>query len=424
MVARISIGKSIRGTLHYNENKVATGEAQLIMASGFAGEIDGMGFNQKLKRFRHLTNLTPNVKTNTVHISLNFHSSEELDNRKLQGIAGNYMAKIGFGDQPFLVYRHNDAAHTHVHIVTTNISATQGRIDLHDIGKLKSEPARKAIEEEFNLVRAESKQFKQDSGIRAADLTKAKYGQIPTKRATSNVITAVVRDYRFTSLAELNAVLKCFNVIALRGGERTPMYEKKGLMFSLLSREGIAIGVPIKASSFYTKPTLRNLEKKFDGNREKRRTYRQDLKQRIDQVLEAYAGLTAMRLEKELKDRAIDIVFRTNDEGQVFGVTFVDHWNKVVFNGSDLGKTYSAKAITGRFAAVTKQVKAETMKQVRPALRNVQQPAFHFPNDTAQLVNPLEILLGRTEQDYSTGIPRRRKRRKKRGQTGSQELTL
>jgi hypothetical protein len=37
MVAKIVIGKSIRGILHYNENKVATGEARLIMASGLQG---------------------------------------------------------------------------------------------------------------------------------------------------------------------------------------------------------------------------------------------------------------------------------------------------------------------------------------------------------------------------------------------------
>ena len=114
--------------LHYNENKVEKGEAQLIMASGFAGEIEKMGFNQKLNRFQFLTQAKPNVKTNAVHISLNFHSSEKLSNTVLQQIAGTYMEKIGFGDQPFLVYRHDDAAHLHLHIVSTNITAQRERI--------------------------------------------------------------------------------------------------------------------------------------------------------------------------------------------------------------------------------------------------------------------------------------------------------
>jgi hypothetical protein len=426
MVARIATGKSIRGVLHYNENKVTAGEANLILASGFAGDIDGMGFHQKLKRFQHLTNLKPNVKTNTLHISLNFHSSEDLSNTKLQKIANAYMEKIGFADQPFLVYRHHDAAHSHLHIVTTNITAQRERIDLHDIGIKLSEPARKAIETDFNLIKAESKTFKQEAGMRQADPAKAKYGHLPTKRAISNVITAVTRDYKITSLAELNAVLKCFNVVALRGAEHTSMYEKKGLMFSLLNSNGKAIGVPIKASAFYTKPTLRNLEKKFETGIEKRKPYKQDLKQRIDQVLEAYTSLTRSHFEKEVKTHGINIAFRKSDQGQIFGITFIDHHNKTVFNGSDLGKAYSAKALTERFGNVNKWAKPDKQTALRPAQRKSkqqEQPTKSYLK-LPEPSNFLAAALAKTQPDYSTGMPKKRKKRRKRGQSTEQELTL
>lgn len=62
MVAKIVSGKSARGILHYNENKVSAGVAQLIMASGFAGEIDRMNFGEKLGRFRRLIELNGKVK--------------------------------------------------------------------------------------------------------------------------------------------------------------------------------------------------------------------------------------------------------------------------------------------------------------------------------------------------------------------------
>ncbi|WP_370583478.1 relaxase/mobilization nuclease domain-containing protein [Pedobacter sp. ASV12] len=55
------------------------------------------------------------------HISLNFEASEKIDNTKMQQIAIAYMELIGFGDQPYLVYRHNDIAHQHTHIATTSI---------------------------------------------------------------------------------------------------------------------------------------------------------------------------------------------------------------------------------------------------------------------------------------------------------------
>jgi hypothetical protein len=197
MVAKISIGKSIRAMLHYNENKVNEAEASLILASGFAGDIEQMNFNQKLNRFNHLLQLKPNVKTNALHISLNFHSSEALSNYKLQQIASSYMDKIGFGDQPFLVYRHEDAAHSHVHIVTTNITPQGERIDLHDIGRKMSEPARKAIEEEYNLVKAESKDLKQFPVIKKANLEKAKYGRLPGDSDEPDHLIPAQADHQF-----------------------------------------------------------------------------------------------------------------------------------------------------------------------------------------------------------------------------------
>jgi hypothetical protein len=425
MVAKISTGKSIRGMLHYNENKITEGEAALIMASGFAGEIDSMNFNQKLNRFAHLQELKPDVKTNAVHISLNFHSSEQLKDELLQEIAAQYMERIGFGDQPFLVYRHDDAAHLHMHIVTTNITAGGERIDLHDIGKKLSEPARKAIENEFKLVKAESKLFKVQSGIKPADLEQAKYGMLPTKRAISNVITAVARDYKFSSLAEYNAVLKGFNVIALRGKEHTAMFEKKGLMYALLDEKGIPVGVPIKASSFYGKPTLRNLEKKFEQNAAKRKPSKEGLKNRIDKVLGAYSSITKLRFVQELKSQGIDVLFRENESGQVYGITFVDHNSKTVFNGSDLGKAYSAKAISGRFGQVNKPVQTGKAATAGSLQVQRQQEAPQVTNiKGSSIASLLESLLEKSAPEYGIGIPRKKKKRKRRGQKSNQELTI
>ena len=155
MVAKIVSGKSIRGLLNYNESKVKAGKAELIMVSRFAGETSQLGFNQKLQRFEHLTDLNSHVKTNSVHIMLNFDFTEQPDYFKLQQIAASYMEKIGFGEQPYLVYKHEDAAHPHIHIVTTNIQEDGSRINLHDIGKRLSELARKELEKEFGLIKAE-----------------------------------------------------------------------------------------------------------------------------------------------------------------------------------------------------------------------------------------------------------------------------
>jgi len=133
-------------SLNYNELRVASGAVTPILASRFGLDIEQLELRHKVARFEHLTKLNSRVKTNAVHIMLNFHQSENIAVDKLQKIAVDYMDKIGFGEQPFLAYKHDDANHPHIHIVTTNMKTDSTRIDMHNIGKNLSEKARKEIE--------------------------------------------------------------------------------------------------------------------------------------------------------------------------------------------------------------------------------------------------------------------------------------
>lgn len=341
MVAKVISGKNIRGLLNYNENKVSEGVAQCIAASRFGCDPLMLTFSDKLNRFRKLTALNPKVRTNAIHISLNFDVNEKLTNEQLHTIASDYMTRIGFGEQPYLVYRHTDAAHPHVHIITTNVQSDGKRIDIHNIGRNQSEKARKEIEVVYGLVRAESKKKKRE--IEPVQIEKAVYGKSETKRSISNIVRMVTRSYKYTSLPELNAVLRQFNVIADRGEEGSQMHSKKGLLYRLLDEKGKKIGVPIKASSIYGKPILVNLEKQFKLNEALRKPFRDGLKTTIDQVLKK--PLSKDAFVKTLANKGVFVLFRENDEGRIYGITFVDNKNRVVFNGSDLGKAFGAKAI-------------------------------------------------------------------------------
>jgi hypothetical protein len=345
MVAKVISGKSIRGALNYNENKVKEGKASCLLAHKFGSPVSDLSFSNKLTRFEKLTQRNPKVKTNALHISLNFDTTERLEVGKLKAIAQTYMERIGFGEQPYLVYQHTDAAHPHVHIVSTIIQANGKRIDIHNLGRNQSEKARKEIEKEFNLVMAESKSKKRTE-LLPIEVSKAIYGKSETKRTISNTVRWVTQKYKYTSLPELNAVLRQFNVIADRGTEETQMFKKKGLQYSLSDKNGKKVGIPIKASSIYGKPTLPWLEKQFKLNEVLRQPFKEHLRQQIDKALSKGNGITAF--EKSLAAFNIFMLLRQNDEGRMYGITFVDNQNKVVFNGSDLGKGYGAKAILER----------------------------------------------------------------------------
>ncbi|WP_276504984.1 relaxase/mobilization nuclease domain-containing protein [Terrimonas pollutisoli] len=421
MVAKIIISKSIEKALNYNEDKLHNGQAQCIHAGNFLQDKEDMNFYDKLHRFQGLIALNERATTNSLHISLNFDPSENLSQKKLSDIAAVYMNKIGFEQQPFLVYEHLDAGHPHIHIVTTNIREDGSRINTHNIGRNQSEKARKEIEQEFSLVKASGRIDQEAHAVNPVNVQKVIYGQSETKRSITNVLDAVIIQYKYTSLAELNAVLKQYNVMADRGYEEGRIYKKGGLVFRVLDEKGNKVGVPIKASKIYSKPTLANLEKKFEVNEEKRKLHKQSIKDRIDLVLQKPESM--QQFIRELRKKGIATVLRQNDKGFIYGITFIDHNSKSVFNGSDLGKPYSAAAIQqkiGQQSSPPEASQALQSEKSKPASRKEIKTkdierGKQLPIERSPQGNDLLEQLMKSEKEFgNTPYELRKKKRKKR----------
>ena len=109
------------------------------------------------------------------------------------------------------------------------------------------------------------------------------------------------------------------------------------------------IGPPIKASLFYNKPTLSTLEKKFKDNSQKKQNHKAQLKYTLDKtLLKSPKSLDAF--EEILEKQGVTPIVRQNKQGRIYGITFVDHRSKCVFNGSHIGKGYTAIAIIDRLS--------------------------------------------------------------------------
>jgi hypothetical protein len=369
MVAKITVPSSVKRALNYNEQKVIEGKATCLLASGFLKEAKDLNFYEKLARFDGLISLNKRAKTNTLHISLNFAEGERLSEEKLKAIASLYMEKIGFTGQPFLAYEHRDAGHPHLHIVTPNIQHNGKRISLHNLGKDASEKARKELEVQFGLAKADQTK---KSGLRANvqpfPAQRVIYGKGPTKRAITNVLDEVLPHYKYASLPELNAILKRYNVLADRGAEDGLIYRKGGLLYRVLDEKGNKVGVPVKASAIYNRPTLSYLEKRFNENAVQKQADKKQLQTAIDWVM-IKPPATLASFEEVLQKENISLVIRQNEAGLVYGLTYIDHITKSVFNGSELGKPYSANGVMLRCGILPSWEEAKPV-QLSPSLRH------------------------------------------------------
>ncbi len=407
MVARITTPHSIQRVLNYNEQKIKKKQAELLHAANYLKDAEQLNFYDKLKRFTNLIHLNERAKTNTLHISLNFHNSDMLSKEKITEIAVEYMDKIGFCKQPFLVYQHHDAGHPHLHIVTTNIKADGKRIDTFNIGRNQSEKARKEIEQKFRLVQAEGRKI---SGEEIKPISqRIQYGKSETKRTISNVLAHVLNNYKYNSLAELNAALRFYNVVADRGSENSRIYKNNGLVYRILDASGNKIGVPIKSSLIYNKPGLKFLEQKFQQNESIKQQYKRHVQVAIDWAFVRRANLSMKELTDALSKEQIRVVLRCSKEGYLYGITYVDFKTRCVFNGSDLGKEYSAKGLLER---CNKQSEKPLMQ--RPSLSQEIGDRFeHSKNLRRDILKTVDELM-KPEMNQNANEPFEQRRFKKK----------
>lgn len=405
MVARITIPASLTATLNYNEKKVQRKVAACIDAPNFLLDHNKMSFYQKSETFEQRNSLNTRAETKTIHISLNFDPSEKFSNESLNNIAASYMQKMGFGDQPYLVYRHDDAGHPHIHVVSTLIREDGSRINTHDIGKKISEPARKAVEEQFGLIKAEQQKLTEKRVLKPIDISKIAYGKTETKQSIAEVLRYVVSKYNYTSLPELNAALRQYHVMADRGEPGGFIHKHNGLLYTLVDDDGRKIGVPIKASRFSGKYTLKHLEENFIANRELREPFKKLLREKIDQAF-TKSPRTLSELVNALRQQHIYTLLRRGEQGNVYGISFVDNENRCVMNGSEVGKTYSIAALQKRLTTLT--------DHQRPvAFSHDQQLEQHFQLELS-IGDLLEQLLLSQQQNEQVPFPFRIKKRRKK----------
>jgi hypothetical protein len=419
MVAVINTGSSVRSIFIYNENKVQAHKAELIGEGNYPADASELSRGSRLKLLLKQLELNANVKRGSVHISLNFDPSENsLSKEKLMEIANAYMQKIGFGSQPYLVYQHHDAGHPHIHIVTVKVKPDGKRIEMQNIGRNQSESARREIEKAFDLVPAQGRKKESLLDIKPIKNMAAEYGAAETKKAIAGVLNAVVPHYKYTTVGELNAVLNLYNVTAVQGAKDSRMFLHKGMAYQILNDKKQPIGVPIKASSFYFKPTLKNLEILFAANKSARNAHLKRIKNAVDMAFKQNKIKCLSDLDKILMHDAIKAVERRNEQGILYGVTYVDHKTKCVFNGSSLGKPYAASGIEDRCCLKRFNSSAAAVRKIDCySIENkTQHPSFSTGSELQKIFD--SVLQPEFAADYISKEFKRKNKRRRKGQNG------
>jgi len=401
MVARINDAVKVSSALEYNEKKVAQNKAEVLEVKNFLQDRNRLTPGQKLERFNRLAELNDRAEIKTLHISVNFDPKEQLSDETMTAIADKYMEGIRLDQQPYIVYRHNDAGHPHMHIVVSLIQEDGKRIPTYNIGKNLSSPARKAIEKEFNLIPARpQKQEVPEQTITPEpntaprqDLQKVGYGPGHDTRAeTQRLLEAVNRDHTFTTLAEYNALLRPYNLTADPGSENSRTRKHGGLLYRALDEQGNKIGPTMKASSFPDKPTLATLQQKFTANQQARDQALPSLRRKIDWV-QAQGPATLREFTDELRAEGVELTVIRNKDNDKTDPTLIytDTRARAAVTDVTLGKNYTAGSLPERIPNAQDQSQQQA-REIAKANFQIPQPLSHLiPSHAPFGVSPKEF---------------------------------
>lgn len=352
MVAKINRGVSLYGALAYNWQKVDDRTARIISGNGMitdSANCPDMNMQNAIYGFRKYLLTNKNTDKPILHISLNPSLDDNLSEKQLAMLADEYMRKMGYGSQPYIVFLHEDIERRHIHIVSTCVNERGEKID-DSYEWNRSMRACRELERKFGLQQVADKRRE----LLEPYLKKADYRDGDVKRQIGNIFKSVFSSYRFQSFGEYSALLSCFNIEAkqVKGEHEGTPYN--GIVYAITDDSGRPVSTPVKSSLIGKRFGYEGIQKRIGYNARDYKAKKWQSKIAND-VTFAKHGCRGDRdtFVSILALRGIDVVFRENDDGRIYGATFIDHRNKEVYNGSRLGKEFSANAFENLFNSNT-----------------------------------------------------------------------
>ena len=372
MIAKISATENLGGALGYNFKKVEKGEASILLAAELYQDKEGRyTMEDMLADMEALIPKNCRTKKTVFHCSLNPHPDEKLSDETLTQIAKEYMETLGYGKQPYIVFKHNDIAREHIHIVSLRVDGEGKKIN-DRFEKRRSKKITDALERKYNLIPSSKVSEKAVTETPKVDTIK---GNI--KEQVANVAHMVLKHYRFCSLGEFNAILSKYNLAVEE--VKTEFLGKKydGLVYVPTDDKGGKVSTPINASDIGRGVGYTAVQNRMQKSKQAIKPLVPTIRGKVLQTMRT-SPQTEEELRQRLEGQGLRVVIRKNESGRIYGITFIDDKEGIALNGSRLGKGYAANIFNGYFSNPAHNPFLDEMLYGRPSA-HLEQSATVLP---------------------------------------------
>lgn len=248
MIAKIVTGKSFGGAVRYLLEK--SGHARMIDSDG----VELSDIRSLIGSFNFQRKARPGKAEVVGHISLSFHKDDtpRLTDGFMAGLAREYMQRMGITDTQYIVVRHTDTEHPHLHILYNRVKYDTKLVRSHN-ERIRSVAVCKAMKQKYGLTFSEGKENVKIERLHNPD--KVKYAVYEAVKAILPYCVSL------PELAERLLDKGIETTFIHRGGD--PQKEIQGMTFTLQ-------GQTLKASQVDRKFSYANLCKAIEANRAER----------------------------------------------------------------------------------------------------------------------------------------------------------
>ena len=347
MIAKISATENLGGAIGYNFKKVEKGEACILLARGLYQNKEGTYTMAEV--FTDMQAVIPEkCRTSKMvfHCSLNPHPDEKLSNETLTQIAREYMETLGYGKQPYIVFKHNDIAREHIHIVSLRVDSEGKKIN-DKFEKRRSKQITDTLERKYNLIPSSKVSNKEEVETPKVDISKENI-----KEQVASALRMVLKHYKFCSLGELNAILSRYHLAVEE--VKTEFRGKKydGLVYVPTDDKGDKVGTPIHASDIGRGVGYTAVQNRMQKSKQNVKPLIPTVRNKVLQTMRTSPN-TEKELRQRLEEQGLRVVIRKNESGRIYGSTFIDDEAGIALNGSRLGKGYAANVFNTYFSNPT-----------------------------------------------------------------------
>ena len=343
MIAKISVAENLGGALGYNFKKVEKGEASILLAQGLFQNKEGTYTMAEV--FADMQAVIPEkcrTKKMVFHCSLNPHPDEKLSDETLTQIAKEYMEALGYGNQPYIVFKHNDISREHIHIVSLRVDS-KGRKINDRFEKRRSKQITDALERKYNLIPSSK------VSEHAAETPKVDIDRGNIKEQVASVLRMVLKHYCFCSLGELNAILSAYNLAVEEVKTEFRGRKYDGLVYVPTDDKGDKVSSPIHASDIGRGVGYTAVQNRMQKSKQAIKPLRSIIRYRVLQTMRT-SPKTEEELRQRLEEQGLRVFIRKNESGRIYGITFIDDKEGIALNGSRLGKGYATNVFNAYFS--------------------------------------------------------------------------